>query len=281
MGYNTFHDNCLKMQQMAIAYYKDYENHELFEKLLTTFKKFCAWVKSKSFVLGFLTEISFYKNLEIFNGYFALQRDYNTLKRDALEIKFLAGDLLNVFTLIEVVFHNIANDISFENNGRLDFMCFSKHQVIEYKINEQTDKFLYFDNALDYIMYLLYRYNADGNVACECELCNKPFIPKTKKKTLFCDRVYENNRTCKEVGPKIKQKLLAQNDEVIKTYYYEKNKRYTANCRIAGISYEDIVDRNSDSYLEYLSWIEKATDAKNKYAAGLISPDEAIKIISE
>ena len=55
----------------------------------------------------------------------------------------------------------------------------------------------------------------------KCKNCGKFFVPDNRVDELYCNSIYENNKTCKEVGPfRTKQKLMQENDDfkVIKIF---------------------------------------------------------------
>ena len=45
-----------------------------------------------------------------------------------------------------------------------------------------------------------------------CACCGGYFIPKTKKTTLYCDRVIEGNKTCKDLAPALKRRQNKEQD---------------------------------------------------------------------
>lgn len=55
-----------------------------------------------------------------------------------------------------------------------------------------------------------------------CENCKKYFIPRTAHKTYYCDEIFRNNVTCKQIGSEIKHKRTLENDELLREY----RKRY-------------------------------------------------------
>jgi hypothetical protein len=75
-------------------------------------------------------------------------------------------------------------------------------------IDGQEKSFLFFDYVKDYYEYLMLLFYNRKEAVCECELCSRYFIPKTKKKTLYCDRGFKDGKTCKQIGPLIKHKSL-------------------------------------------------------------------------
>ena len=117
--------------------------------------------------------------------------------------------------------------------------------------------------------------NSEPNIAC-CHCCGQYFIPKTRKTTLYCDRVISNGKTCKEVAPAIKHKISVDTDPVLKAYDRTKHKMYKRYERTTwtleklpkGISFE-----------KYLDWREPAAVARDKYLKGELTAEEALKII--
>lgn len=58
----------------------------------------------------------------------------------------------------------------------------------------------YFRSAVDYYHFLLLHFVAGKPNVALCQCCGRYFIPKTKKKTLYCDRILKDDKTCKEWG---------------------------------------------------------------------------------
>lgn len=129
----------------------------------------------------------------------------------------------------------------------------------------------------DYYVLLIHKFIELNPIVCKCQACNRFFIPKTKKKTLYCDRVLKTGKTCKETAPALKHKLEAMKDEVISTFDKEKNKMYKR--------FERTNDFNSNTeksldFADYYYWLDKATEARNNYIQGNIDKAQALKIIT-
>lgn len=58
----------------------------------------------------------------------------------------------------------------------------------------------HFRFAVDYYHFLLLHFVADKPNVVRCQCCGRYFIPRTKKKTLYCDRILKDDKTCKEWG---------------------------------------------------------------------------------
>ena len=133
-----------------------------------------------------------------------------------------------------------------------------------------------FRSIKNYFQFLLINYlNSNPNVARRF-CCGQYFIPKTRKTTLYCDRVISNGKTCKEVAPAIKHKIAVDIDPVLKAFERTKQKMYKRYERAAyalkqlpkGISIE-----------KYWDWSEAASAARDKYLKGELTAEEALKII--
>ena len=65
-----------------------------------------------------------------------------------------------------------------------------------------------FDSAENYLNYLLLNLIQLNPNICLCQNCGELFVAKTKKKTLYCDRIQpDGNKKCSEIGPKNRAEL--------------------------------------------------------------------------
>ena len=109
-----------------------------------------------------------------------------------------------------------------------------------------------------------------------CQHCWRYFVPKTKKRTDYCDRVWKDGRTCKELGPNLKRKDAPAEDKYLLAYkklrarFYERDYREYANER----------ERKATSYEHYEDWMEDAADARAAYLSGEIDGDELFRRIN-
>lgn len=149
--------------------------------------------------------------------------------------------------------------------------------TVEYKVTKTRngEEILFFDNPQSYYEYLIFTFYLRDETVCECENCNRLFVPKTKKKTLYCDRVFKDGKTCKQIGPTQKYKMLAENDIVLKTFEKEKNKMYKRMERTQSFGETP----KSVSYDEYMDWLNKAINAKNMYLNNELTEIEVLRII--
>lgn len=139
---------------------------------------------------------------------------------------------------------------------------------VEYAIN----------TLLEFRMLELDMYFRQPNRIARCSHCWKYFIPKTKKETLYCDRVWEDGRTCKQLGPNAQRRIDQQNDnalaifEVLRKRMTARYERYMDSCE--GMDTEYVLDIDS-----YLLWCEEASQARTEYLDGKITAEEFIRRI--
>ena len=105
-----------------------------------------------------------------------------------------------------------------------------------------------------------------------CKNCGKYFIPSSKKNTLYCDNIYEHNKTCQEIGAMITYNEKLKKDEVNALY------RKTLSAK------KMLANRNPDipMYLEkYEKWKEEANKFKKDIRQGLRTQEDFKNWIEE
>ena len=128
---------------------------------------------------------------------------------------------LSAVMLTQFSVNNILRDMRFHVPVDLDKKYRSLQEVEFTQIssfsNLHTPEYL-FRSAADYYTFLVLHFIAAEPRVALCECCGRYFIPKTAKKTLYCDRVLKDNKTCKDLGPALKHKLQAQNKKVVEEF---------------------------------------------------------------
>ena len=71
------------------------------------------------------------------------------------------------------------------------------------------------DGHYRYRMFLMLRFMAGNPNVCQCRRCGRYFIPKTKRWTLYCDRVVRDGLTCKDLGLAEMHRQMAEHDPVV------------------------------------------------------------------
>jgi hypothetical protein len=153
-------------------------------------------------------------------------------------------------------------------------------------LRTQHSQILTFDGAIhttyqfctigEYYSFLLMHFMAEDRRVLQCQHCGKFFIPKTKRRTLYCDRVSPDGRTCKDLGPVQKHKRLAATDTVVEAFDRNMRKLHKRCQRAADA-------RNGypaqDAYDSYYAWLDQAQQAKAAYLSGQLSAEKALEII--
>ena len=127
-----------------------------------------------------------------------------------------------------------------------------------------------------YYCFLLQQFIASKPNVAKCQYCGGYFIPKTKRKTLYCDRIIRDGKTCKQIAPYENHKKLAATNRVIGEFDQSMNRirrRLERTCNDKKKSPVDLTDDH------FCLWKHKAINAKKGYLAGELTEEEAIEII--
>lgn len=244
----------------------DFENAEQFLDLVY---KACDAISENDLVMGYLTK-SLVDGTLFFNSDKPLKNQLDCVIQNLNHILFISIELDYILTQMSK-----GERIDFDNRCQHTRFCEVNQSF--YRTNNGTQIGYRVQTIMEYYVLLIHKFIELNPIVSKCEACNRFFIPKTKKKTLYCDRVLNNGKTCKEVAPALKHKLEAMKDEVISTFDKEKNKMYKR--------LERTTDFNSNiekplSYSDYYSWLDKATEARNNYIQGNIDKAQALEIIT-
>ena len=132
-------------------------------------------------------------------------------------------------------------------------------------------------SAVDYYHFLLLQFVSGHPAVAWCHCCGRYFIPKTKKKTLYCDRILKDGKTCKEWGPVLKHRQKAAQVSVVEEFDRAKRRMYKRYERAEFFNKEP--SEKDLSYEEYYQWLDRAARARDDYLAGKLPAEEALSII--
>ena len=135
----------------------------------------------------------------------------------------------------------------------------------------------HFRSAVDYYHFLLLQFVSGHPAVAWCHCCGRYFIPKTKKKTLYCDRILKDGKTCKEWGPVLKHRQKAAQISVVEEFDRTKRRMYKRYERAEFLNKEP--SEKDLSYEEYYQWLDRAVRARDDYLAGKLSEEDALTII--
>ena len=96
---------------------------------------------------------------------------------------------------------------------------------VEIDYSDCKTNYCYIINSVtEYINVLFYTFVSSNPIVSVCNNCDRLFVPKTKKITLYCDRVTNEHATCKQIGAKNKHNDKIETDPVLKAYQLEKHR---------------------------------------------------------
>lgn len=127
------------------------------------------------------------------------------------------------------------------------------------------------NSVTEYINILFYTFVSNNPIVSVCQNCDKLFVPKTKKLTLYCDRLADNNSTCKQIGARNKFNDKIEADPVLKAYQLEKH-RIEMYCLRSKQDKYDFFD-------DYYYWLEMFETKIIKYKNGTYDGDKLIEEI--
>ena len=138
-------------------------------------------------------------------------------------------------------------------------------------------KCYFFDSAANYLNFLLLNLIQLNPNICLCQNCGELFVAKTKKKTLYCDRIQpDSNKTCSEIGPKNRAELQST------LFGFEDyGKAVERNYQRAKRTEEYYVKDKQLEWDDYFSWLERAQQAKKQWLNEEISDDDFLDFVHE
>ncbi len=199
--------------------------------------------------------------------------------RTGQELVALLTEVMRFQFVVNEVLHDLCERVPLSPEKYTDLWELSVTENLALEGDGLTTRY-YFRSAVDYYHFLFLHFVAGKPNVALCQCCGRYFNPKTKKKTLYCDRILKDGKTCKEWGPVLKHKLAAQRDEVIEAFDRAKRKMYKRYERKEyGINQKP--SEKDLSYAEYYQWLDRATQARDEYLEGNISKKEALNKIDQ
>lgn len=110
-----------------------------------------------------------------------------------------------------------------------------------------------------------------------CGLCDRYFVLADKRKRDFCDRIYENRRTCKQLGAKKRFGKTVGDDTALQEFYRIYNRMYSRYYRMD--AWDSDRQTNKLTKEQFKAWTDTASDARQKYLDGDMSGEELIELI--
>ena len=206
------------------------------------------------------------------NGLSPSQRYYIFLHSYETDEDFNLSDFLT-----DVSFDQEINFTEYENSIKKSKFN-SPESLAKYIKNEckknhnfHIKNYLYSFNSILSAYYFCVLYFIENNIPIKiCKNCGKYFIPENRNSSIYCNRIYKDNKTCKEIGANIAYNEKLKKDEVNALY------RKTLSAK------KMLANRNPDipMYLKkYEKWKAEANQFKQDIKSGIKTQEEFKKWI--
>lgn len=180
---------------------------DLFQKYLDDMERYLRHCESVDPVYVFLSRTQLWRDF-----------DNPRNKQDAVSrIRFHLHTPVSAQAQTIRVLNSLCNKEPIDDSLRNKVLRHSGCEVI-FTLGEQIDAQYVFRSFEQYYKFLLQNVIlAKPNIA-KCQYCGGYFLPKTKRKTLYCDRVIRDGRTCKQIAPHLTRKQRAAANQVVAEY---------------------------------------------------------------
>jgi len=182
-----------------------------------------------------------------------------------IQLQFLVNDVL----------YNIRNGMQPDLEEKYTFFAQMEVPQIIFLGKKLTAQ-IRFRSFVEYYRFLMMRFLANTPSVALCECCGRYFIPKTRRKTLYCDRKIRSNKTCKDLAPALKHRREAGRNEVIRAYDRANQRMYKRYEREADADHHL---PKGICYSDYYDWRDKAAAARDAFLSGTITAEKALHII--
>ena len=156
------------------------------------------------------------------------------------------------------------------------FMLRQSEAVVRFTYGESLTAQYQFRSEEQYYIFLLQQFLLSEPRGTVCQYCGQFFIPKTAKKTLYCDRIIRDGKTCKQIGARLKHRERVAANRVVSEFTHTRDVLTHRLNRTGEDKKKSPVDLTDP---EFCLRLAAATDARNRFLAGELSEDEAMEII--
>ncbi len=128
------------------------------------------------------------------------------------------------------------------------------------------------------LVELMLYFRQEKQRIARCDYCWNYFIPKTKARALYCDRIFDG-QSCKKRGANLKRKKGPEQDDALKLFKQLRDRMYARMLR-----YQDAPENQRDRLIpmtpmQYDEWETNARQARREYMAGKIKAEEFLRRI--
>ena len=128
------------------------------------------------------------------------------------------------------------------------------------------------------LVELMLYFRQEKQRIARCDYCWNYFIPKTKARVLYCDRIFDG-QSCKKRGANLKRRKGPEQDDALKLFKQLRDRMYARMLR-----YQDAPENQRDRLIpmtpaQYDEWEANARQARRDYIAGKIKAEEFLRRI--
>lgn len=134
-----------------------------------------------------------------------------------------------------------------------------------------------FDSAANYLNFLLLNLILLNPNICLCQNCGELFVAKTKKRTLYCDRIQpDDGKKCSEIGPKKRAEMQStlfgfeDYDKAVERNYQRAKRTEEYYVKDVRLEWDD-----------YYIWLDRVQQAKKQWLNEEISDKDFLNIVHE
>ena len=242
---------------------------DTFNDIFDTFCSMIEGVEEFNILYGTLIRIEVFREMPADDH---TEEYYHTAKKN-----IIYG--LTELTYVNHIVNNILKDLSKgkEIDMTYTYTMFNNTACTHYfQMGKELKEELYFDSLKGYFAFLIMKFLSSKPRVAQCRCCGKYFIPRTSRKTLYCDRIIRNGRTCKQIGPAQTHLNTAKENAVIEAFDRNKKKMYKRYERTMDLLHET---EKGLTLTGYFQWLDKAEMARAEFLEGKISEESALKVI--
>ena len=156
------------------------------------------------------------------------------------------------------------------------FMLHQSTAAVTFTFGESLAAEYLFRSEEQYYIFLLQHFLMSDPKVAACQYCGRFFLPKTRKKTLYCDRTIRDGKTCKQIAPHMTHRQRTASNRVLSEYNRVKDMLLHRLDRICEDKRRSPIDL---TYADFCKWQKASSDARHRFLTGEISEEEALQII--
>ena len=245
------------------TYYNENEYEEMIKSIIT--KVAPKLEKYKKYFIDDIKYIYNLNDLEELRDLSPAQRLYilRDSKKESAVLK------LYDYKDLKLDFNNFGNFTNFSITKEDD-----SQEIAKYIDNDKLTAYCFKCNNIiqSFIVELLELATIDNIEIKKCKNCGKYFVPDNRSDEIYCSNIYENGKTCKEVGHFRTQQRLMKEDDDLRIYRNVYQKLLLRTRRNPD---------NSQYENKFRQFKEKNVELREKINNGEITQEEYMKWLNE